>query len=293
MGRYTGAMSESPDPLLPPATPVALVVRALTADHHVRIAALDASPLWDGLRRGHPHLEGDACACLTELLTGAALIQSRTLFAERLQLLLKGAGRAKAVVADAWPDGAIRGVLDPSEVPSGPWVKEPGILQVMRSNASGQPYIGHLPLVEGGIATQLEAYLQQSEQVEASVLLWCDPATGEAGGLMVEPMPACPPERLARLVQALEGLEVVPLWERTPEFLVHWINQGEGAEIFARTELAYRCRCSREALVATLGGFPETQKRELFEEQPTVEVRCDYCGTLYHVRREDVLGDAP
>ena len=45
------------------------------------------------------------------------------------------------------------------------------------------------------------------------------------------PLPDCPPERLATLVAALEGLEVVPLWERTPDFLGLWINQGAGAEI--------------------------------------------------------------
>ena len=115
--------------------------------------------------------------------------------------VLKGSGRAKAVVADSWPDGTIRGVLDVSEKRDGPWVQPPGILQVMRSNPDGKPYIGNSELVEGGVATQVEAYLLLSEQVQASLTLWCDPATGEAGGLMVEPLPHCPTERLARLIQ--------------------------------------------------------------------------------------------
>ncbi len=274
----------------PAAQPNAQVVRALTGDHTVRLAALDASPLWDGVRRGHPHLEGDACACLTMLLTAAALLQSRTLFAERLQLLVKGSGRAKAVVADTWPDGTVRGVLDVNSLEEGPWIAQPGVLQVMRSNPAGQPYIGHLPLVEGGIEAQLEAYLQQSEQVQASVTLWCDPGTGEAGGLMVEPLPACPPERLNRLIQAIEGLDVVPLWERSPGFLVDWINQGEGAEVFANTDLFYRCRCSKATLMATLSGFPEDQKAQLFEAQDPVEVRCDYCGAVYRIAKADLPG---
>ncbi len=271
--------------------PQARVIKALTQDGHIRLSTLDASPLWDGVRRGHPHLEAQACACLTELLAASALLQSRTLFAERLQLLLKGGGRAKALVADCWPDGTIRGVLDVREevAGDGSWIAGPGVFQVMRSKPSGQPYIGTLPLVAGGIQTQVEHYLQQSEQVQASITLWCDPATGEAGGLLVEPLPQCPPERLARLVQAIDGLDVVPLWERTPDFLAAWVAQGLGTDQQAATDLVYRCRCSREALLATLRTFPTEQKEDLFREPGAVEVRCDYCGTMYPIHREDLL----
>lgn len=270
--------------------PQARVTKSLTRDGHIRLSALDASPLWDGVRRGHPHLEPQACACLTELLTASVLLQTRTQFAERLQLLLKGTGRAKAVVADSWPDGTIRGVLDLREDGGDTWIAAPGLFQVMRSNPNGQPYIGTLPLVEGDIQAQVEYYLQQSEQIQASMTLWCDPATGEAGGLLVEPLPQCPPERLARLVQALDGLEVVPLWERTPEFLATWVAQGQGTEQLAATDLAYRCRCSREALLATLRTFPRSQQEDLFREPGPLEVRCDYCGTRYPVSQEELLG---
>jgi molecular chaperone Hsp33 len=269
--------------------PQATVIKALTRDRFIRFSSLDASPLWDGVRRGHPHLAPEACACLTELLSATALLQGRAAFAERLQLLVKGAGRARAVVADCWPDGTIRGVLDLSAVESGDWVAEPGLLQVMRSNATGQPYIGNLPLVTGGIQVQVEHYLQQSEQVQASLTLWCDPGTGEAGGLLVEPLPDCPPARLARLVQAIEGLDVVPFWERTAEFLTSWVSQGEGTEEAVASELFYRCRCTREALLGALRRFPAEQKADLFQGEEPLEVRCDYCGTLYPISRTDLL----
>lgn len=269
--------------------PQAKVVKSLTRDRYIRLSSVDASPLWDGVRRGHPHLEPAACACLTELLTATALLQSRTLFAERLQLLLKGSGRAKAVVSDSWPDGTIRGVLDPGPGDAPAWIQGPGVFQVMRSNATGQPYVGHLPVVEGGIQVQVEHYLQQSEQIQASFSLWCDPGTGEAGGLLVEPLPDCPPERLARLVQAIEGLEVVPLWERTPDFLAAWVSQGEGTDELAAADIFYRCRCTREALLETLRRFSADQKADLFKEPGNLEVRCDYCGTMYPITREDML----
>ena len=266
----------------------ARVLKALTRDQHIRLSSLDASPLWDGVRRGHPHLEPEACACLTELLSATALLQGRTEFAERLQLLIKGSGRAKAVVADSWPDGTIRGVLDMGNATAQEWIAAPGVLQVMRSNAVGQPYIGNLELVLGGIQVQVEHYLQSSEQIQASLTLWCDPGTGEAGALLVEPLPGCPPARLARLVQAIENLEVVPYWERTAEFLAAWVAQGEGTEELASAELLYQCRCTRESLVETLRRFSPEQKADLFKDEGPLEVRCDYCGTLYPITREDL-----
>lgn len=283
-------MPAAPETPSPAPSETARLLRALTADRHIRLAAVDASALWDGVRRGHPHLTPEACACLTELMAGSALLQSRTVFVERLQILLKGAGRAKAVVADSWPDGMVRGMLDLSgNAPDAPWIAGPGIFQVMRSNRSGEPYIGNLELVEGGVQSQVEAYLLQSEQVQASATLWCGAETGEAGGLLVEPLPGCPPERLARLIQALEGLEVVPFWERTPDFLAGWINQGTGWETLSETLLTYGCRCSRESLLGSLQGFGQSQRDELFAEGGPIEVRCDYCGTVYWIRKEELL----
>jgi len=274
-------------------SPSARLVRALTDDRHIRFAALQATPLWDGVRRSHPHLEAGACACLTQQLSAVSLLQSRGGFNERLQFLLKGSGRAKAVVADSWPDGTLRGVLDTADPdPGGHWIAGPGLLQVMRSNRSGQPYIGTLELVEGDLAKQVEAYLQQSEQVQASLTLWCEEGTGVSGGLLVEPMPDCPPDRLRRLVQALEGLEVVPCWERTPDFLLDWINQGKGATVLTETDIAYRCRCQRDTLVSTMSGFSADQLEDLFREGDPIEVRCDYCGKVYPITRAELPGAA-
>lgn len=269
----------------------AQVVRALTTDHYIRLATLDARPLWDAVRRGHPGLEADACATLTELLAATLLLQSRSLFVERLQVMIRSSGQARAIVADAWPDGTLRGLLDLGpDQPAAPWLEEPGVFQVMRSGTRGEPYVGKLPLVPGGISTQFEAYLQHSEQIQASLTVWCDPGTGESGGLMVEPLPACPPERMQRLVDAVEGLEVVPIWERDPDFLLRWINQGNGAERLSTHDIEYRCRCSHEALLSVLRSFPADRLEELFAEGRPAEVRCDYCGRAYAIHREDVVG---
>ena len=266
----------------------ALVVRALTGDGQIRMSAIDATQLWDGVRRGHPHLEAGACGPLTELLAGAALLQSRSLLTERVQLVVRSSGRAKAIVADSWPDGSIRGILDLNPAcADGQWLGFPGQFQVMRSNPKGQPYIGNLELVDGPISAQLEYYLQQSEQIQACAALWCDIATGAAGGVLVEPLPDCPQNRLQRMVAAIEGLEVTQLWERTPEFLVSWINQGSGAEVLSMQTIEYRCRCSRESLIGILGAMPRSERENIFADGKAI-VNCEYCGKSYEIAPEEM-----
>ncbi|MDR2560953.1 MAG: Hsp33 family molecular chaperone HslO [Holophagales bacterium] len=266
----------------------ALVVRALTGDGQIRMSAIDATPLWDGVRRGHPHLEADSCGPLTELLAGATLLQSRSLLTERVQLAVRSSGRAKAIVADSWPNGSIRGILDLNPAcTNGQWLAFPGLFQVMRSNPKGQPYIGNLELVDGPISAQLEYYLQQSEQIQACVALWCDTASGAAGGVLVEPLPNCPPGRIKRMVAGIEGLEVTQLWERTPEFLVSWINQGSGAEVLSMQTIEYRCRCSKESLIDILGTMPRNERENIFANGKAT-VNCEYCGKSYEIGPEEM-----
>jgi molecular chaperone Hsp33 len=104
-------------------------------------------------------------------------------------------------------------------------------------------------------------------------------------------MPDCPPERLRSLVEAVEGLEVVPFWERTPEFLGTWVNQGPGIEVLSSSAMRYFCRCSRESLLAALAGFGKDKLAEMFQGDKPVQVRCDYCGKDYAISAADLAAE--
>jgi molecular chaperone Hsp33 len=184
-----------------------------------------------------------------------------------------------------------RSVLDLGSREDGDWIEVPGTLEVLRSDPGGGPYTGTLDLAVGPIQTQVEAFLQHSEQIQSSLTLWCDPATGRAGGILAEPLPDCPPERMKRLVMAIEGIEVLQEHEKEPVFLTAWINGGPGAEILGGADLEYRCRCNRSSLVGTVAAFPEAQKRDIFQDLEQVEVRCDYCSKVYFLERSEVMGE--
>ena len=271
----------------------ARVVRALTTDHHIRLAALDARPLWNGVRMGHPHLEAEACACLVELLAATLLCQSRGLFEERLQILVRGAGRAKVLVSDAWPDGMVRGMLDEAEGLQGPWVAAPGLLQVMRSGPKGEPYIGRLPLVEGGISPADRGL---------PAAFGADP--GEPHGLVR-------PGHRRRGRPSGGTPAPVPPWSACrawwrPSKASMWCPTGSGirnscsaGSTRARRRPSSPPRRSNTAAGAARlrcwklsAAFQRAKLEEIFAEGRSAEVRCEYCGKAFAIHRQEVMRDA-
>lgn len=124
--------------------------------------------------------------------------------------MIKSSGGITRLIGDVWPDGSLGGFCDLGSPEAPTPFEPPGTIQVIRSQPSGEPYQGLLPLVEGDLGKQWEAYFQQSEQIQASVHLWCDPLTG-IGAALSRTSSSRPPSRLAQLIRAPEGLDVVPL----------------------------------------------------------------------------------
>jgi molecular chaperone Hsp33 len=267
----------------------ARISRYLTSDQWIKVDIVEMGSLWDRIRRHHPSYEAHQSATLAQGLMATLLLLGRSDFLQRVQLMIKSSGGIRRIIGDAWPDGSLRGFCDLGSPEAPTPFESPGTIQVMRSQPSGEPYQGLLPLVEGDLGKQLEAYFQQSEQIQASVHLWCDPLTGLGGALKVEPLPLCPPSRLGRLIQALEGLDVVPFEERTTEFLMSWINQGEGGRLLTSTSAHYACRCNRDELVRILRGFSQDEKEHLFATQNSTEIRCDYCAEVYMIRASELM----
>lgn len=53
-------------------------------------------------------------------------------------------------------------------------------------------------------------------------------------------------------------------------------------------EVKFHCPCSKERMVANLMTLGPDDRKEVFKEQNSVEVRCDYCNTIYDVAKGDL-----
>ena len=56
-------------------------------------------------------------------------------------------------------------------------------------------------------------------------------------------------------------------------------------------EISFHCPCSRERMVNNLFTLSEKDRQSIFEEDSQIEIRCDYCNTLYNILKEEVIGN--
>ena len=54
-------------------------------------------------------------------------------------------------------------------------------------------------------------------------------------------------------------------------------------------ELKFYCPCSHQRMVENFQKLPTKDIDEIFQEQDSVQTRCDYCNTIYDIARDSVL----
>jgi molecular chaperone Hsp33 len=245
-----------------------------------------------------------AAAALGRSLAGAALLlRLATKTPSRLVVEIRGDGPLGRVIAEADPEGNLRGMVgDPRVVvpdyPNGKLAVGSavgkGMLRVLREHAGGGSYHSQVELVSGEISEDVAHYLAQSEQRHSAVLLGVlarPSGVAAAGGMIVEVLPGAPEEIIARLERNILGVPgVSQLVEAGGSGrVVDALLAGLDREERERQPLRYRCRCSRERLLRHLALLPAEDRDHLFAEDGTIEADCVFCGSKYRYRLDELV----
>ena len=75
---------------------------------------------------------------------------------------------------------------------------------------------------------------------------------------------------------------------RTPEQILELLLGEFGLEINEKTEISYRCDCSRERVEKALISIGKKELKEMIQEGQPVEVNCHFCGKNYEFSVEDL-----
>lgn len=276
------------------------ILTKATADG-VRIYALSTTNLVREAAQKHgcSHL---ASAALGRAMSGALLLAAMMKDGERISLRLKGDGPLGEVVADA-EGGSVRGYVENPDafLP----LKEDGKLDVgggvgqgniivTRYLQNAEPFTGYCELADGEIASDLTKYLYVSEQTPSSVALGVlvdkDGLVTAAGGFFIQAMPGCADEVLAKLEENV-GLTpyVTQLLEigYTPAKMIEILGRGLDVDIKESLPLQFKCRCSRDRILAALGALDKKALTELAQDEVT-EAHCQFCNTTYSFTQQEV-----
>jgi len=283
--------------------PVAVVSRGLLAGGNFRIFAVKADALVaDSMRR--QKLSPLAAAALGRLMMAAMMMAlDIKLKKARVTLKLDGGGPLGLVVADAEPQGQVRGYvahpeveLPPSEagkmdVASG--VGRDGTLCVFRDVRLKEPLSSQVPLFSGEVAEDIAHYYRLSEQTATAVGLGVSASPGKvlsAGGFMVQVLPGAEDSLIDTVEEKVRNTPSVSGFMEAHEdarTAMETLFKGMGIEWFEDVEFSFSCRCSRELARALLAN-------SLGNEKPdgAHEVRCQFCGTSYVFSAEELTGGA-
>lgn len=269
-------------------------LRAVTDDGAFRVITVRTT---DIVRRmlAIRSLWGAEAVQLAELVTGTILVRETMAPTHRVQCLLRSADGASLFIGDSDPDGGARGLLTRKNTIAAAPVKG-GTLEVVRTLHNGELHRGMVQLKVGSTTSEaLMVYLQESEQVVSMLALGCvlgDDHVVAAGGYIVQLLPEVGHGPLAIMAERLRDFEVIgPLLtelDAATSPLMDEILYGMPFTRLEESPLAWRCRCGKDRVLASLATLPRADLVELSADAKPVEISCDFCNASYAVSPDEL-----
>lgn len=245
-----------------------------------------------------------AAAALGRTMTGALLMAANLKEKEAITLKFDGHGPLGKVVADATPEGYVRGYVShphvdlplnaKGKIDVGGGVGKQGMLTVTRFTGMKTPISGSVYITDGEIADDLIHYLYESEQTPSSVGLGVLVGPGfkclGAGGFILQPMPDASEEVIQHLEHNLKTIHSVSHMVEQgmdAQEMIQKIMDGFDMTFLTRTELAFRCHCSKQRVKDTLLGLRQQDLDALIADGKA-EVICQFCGEKYLFSRQEL-----
>ena len=191
-----------------------------------------------------------------------------------------------------------------------------GIMQVRKDIGLKMPFSGMVALENEDIADIVASYFLQSEQIKSVVALGVklneDGSVNRAGGYLIQLLPGAEDDFIDKLEDKLRKIRSITellnggfSLERIVELLYedisvfeetedvdgnHKKKYVENFEILEKSEIEYKCNCSRETFLKGLITLGKEQIDEILKEQGKIEVECHFCGKKHQFEKKDFEG---
>ena len=245
-----------------------------------------------------------AAAALGRTMTGALLLAANLKNKECITIKIKGDGPLGQVVADANPEGFVRGYVDHPHVNLPPNAKGKidvgggigtGLVSVTRFTGLKDPITGSCEIVSGEIAEDLTNYLFVSEQTPSSVglgvLVNRDLKVVASGGFIIQPLPDADDETITKLEHNLKQIQPVSSMVRdgldARGIIAKLLDGFDDVEYLTTTNLAFKCQCSKKRIEQVLLSLNKKDLQSLIDDGKA-EVCCHFCGEKYHFSKEEL-----
>lgn len=261
---------------------------------------------WEPVRTAHAY-PAPVERLLGELLTATALLASIIKMRGTLTVQASGDGPVAAIMAECRNYTELRAIArlrDPDAIPASSDRRMAqstellgrGLITITIRPEGGEPYQGIVPLDGMTLATALEGYFAQSEQIPTR--LWLSSGDTRTGGLLLQ---ALPPEQARRQQSSAEREEdfnrvsmladtvTDPELQTLPgEQLLTRLFFEEQVTLQPPETLQFVCSCSEDRTREALRAMPEAELHDILREEGRIEMTCQFCHTVYRFDEIDV-----
>jgi len=234
---------------------------------------------------------------LGEMMAAAGLLAATVKIKGRLVLQIKSDGPVNLMMVECTSDNTVRAFAqwkgDIADDISLEAMTGKGALAItIDVEGSKQPYQGLVSLNDDSIASMLETYFKQSEQLETRI--WLAANDQSVSGLFLQQLPGEAGNeetneedwvRLSQLAATVTNEELLTLGAGT---LLHRLYHEEQCRLLSLTEFNFACACSRERVADTISLLGEADALDLVETEGKIEVACEFCNEHYHFDKVDV-----
>lgn len=233
---------------------------------------------------------------LGEFAVASLLLASTIKFKGRLILQVRSQGQIPLLMLEVTHNNTFRGIARIQEQVSSERFAElfeSGNLVVTVDPDQGERYQSLVPLDGDDLATCLMHYFVQSEQLKTWLLLTCD--DHGAAGFLLQQLP----RQLEKTEQSRaaswehirilgESLKIEELRTLSVEQILSRLYHGQSVRLMAEKAVGFSCTCSRERMTSALVSLGSSEVDGLFEDQPEVELTCEFCNQQFSFSREDL-----
>lgn len=234
-----------------------------------------------------------------QALAAGALLGALQKEQGRVNLQVECDGPVGGLFVDADRDGNVRGYVrrpavhfpgDPARAARAA-LGGSGFLSVLRDPGSGQYYRSAVDLEALDVAEDLRRWFAASEQVETALDLAVVGREGEplaeVAGLLLQKLPDGDAAAIqaARERLASGALGAALARGATAQEVIREVA-GDGFELLADEEVAYRCGCSAERARAAVSALGREGIEQVLAEEKQAVISCEFCRQRY------VIGEA-
>lgn len=240
---------------------------------------------------------------LGELLAAAALLSATVKIEGLLTLQIQGNGPVRFLQAETSHKGELRGIArldEEKDLGDFQLLGDKGSLIITIDPDQGRRYQGIVPLEGDNIASCLEGYFKQSEQLDTRI--WLASENGVAAGLLLQELP-----KLGEIQEELEVDE--DAWNRLSQLsstirndellhlendqILHRLFHEETVRLYDDEPLKFSCSCSKERLSTALSQMGYEECQDIVNEQTKILADCQFCGQHYSFSQSDINGLFP